>query len=832
MNQPRRHQKVGDVISQKLVSCPAHTPLVDAVRLMHVHSVTAIFVKHDQSIVGIWTEADCLHVDITSSEFKNVPIHEVMSAPVVSVPSQCLLSDATLRFQQHGIRHLLVMNSEKQPVGMLSLSDIVHNQGLDHYLQFRPIHEQYRTELDIVDANLPIESVVEIMRTSRLESVLVYNPALDIHGIITQRDIVGLIIQTEWLNPCWQYASYPLIEIDSDSSLFDAYRLMSEHNVRHLAVREADICGVISFADLITEIESAYCCELERAIEQRDIALQKSQRNLFLANKIIDASLDGIMLTRKDGTIIQVNPAFTRLTGFEEHEVIGKRPSILSSSSHSRSFYQKMWHAIEYEGVWQGEICNRKKSGEEFVEWLTIIQIKDPNVDEVLYAAIFSDITERKRAEEKISQLAYYDELTGLPNRRLFHDRLSIALSAAKRNQDLLAVMFVDLDRFKEVNDSLGHDAGDNLLQQIAERISSVLPEGDTLARLGGDEFVLLCEVERIEALLGFAEQVLQQVSMPLLINEQVVAITASIGAAVFPDDGIDSATLLKHADIAMYRAKEVGRNSFQLFKPAMNARSLERLAMMSRLQTAIENDEFELYYQPKQHLESGRICGVEALLRWQEPSLGVISPAKFIPLAEELGLIVKLDMWVIEQACKELAIWQRNDIEAGRLAINISANHLRQGQLASNVERLLREYEVDPCKLEVELTESCFISHFSEAKQELLALKKLGVHITLDDFGTGYSALSYLTKLPIDTLKIDASFIAKVPDEYGNSEIVSAIVTLAKSLNIHVVAEGVEKVEQLNYLQALNCDTIQGYYFCRPITKQQWYDFYLNTQK
>ncbi len=367
MNQPRRHQKVGDVFSQKLVSCPAHTPLVDAVRLMHVHNVTAIFVKHEQSIVGIWTEADCLQVDITSPVFKDVAIHEVMSAPVVSVPSQCLLSDATLRFQQHGIRHLLVLDNDKQPAGMLSLSDIVHNQGLDHYLQFRPIHEQYRTDLEIVDSAMSIEGVVDIMRAKRLESVLVYNQALDIHGIITQRDIVGLIIQTEWLNPCWQYASYPLIEIDSESSLFDAYRLMSDRNVRHLVVRDTDICGVISFADLITEIESAYCCELERAIEQRDIALQKSQRNLFLANKIIDASLDGIMLTQRDGTIIQVNPAFTKLTGFAEHEVIGKRPSILSSTKHSRSFYQKMWHAIEYDGVWQGEICNCKKGGKSLL---------------------------------------------------------------------------------------------------------------------------------------------------------------------------------------------------------------------------------------------------------------------------------------------------------------------------------------------------------------------------------------------------------------------------------------------------------------------------------
>ncbi|WP_404341188.1 EAL domain-containing protein [Pseudoalteromonas mariniglutinosa] len=827
MSQTRHYQKVCDVFSRKLLSCTVDTPLVNAVRLMQVHEVSAIFVKQQQSIVGIWTEADCLKIDITKTQFTDVAIKDVMSAPVISVSSQCLLSDATLRFQQHAIRHLLVLDNSQQAVGVLSLSDIVHNQGLDHYLQFRPINQQYCQQVQIVDADTSMTDVVALMRHHRLESILVYNSVIDEHGIITQRDIVELLLHSQWQTPCWQYASFPLIAINSQSSLFDAYRLMSQHHVRHLVVKDKQIKGIISFADLITEIESAYCCELEKAIAQRDIALQKSQRNLFLANKIIDASLDGVMLTRKDGTIIQVNPAFTKLTGYQEHEVVGLKPSILSSHKHTAHFYQQMWHAIAQQGVWQGEICNRKKSGEAFFEWLTIIEIKDPNYDDVLYAGIFSDITARKQAEEKIAQLAYFDELTGLPNRRLFNDRLAIALSTAKRNNDMLAVMFIDLDRFKEINDSLGHDAGDNLLSQVATRIQSILPDGDTLARLGGDEFVLLCEVSRLEILINFAEQILQQVSVPLQINEHHVAISASIGVAVYPDDGLDSATLLKHADIAMYRAKEVGRNSFQLFKPAMNARSLERLAMMSRLQSAIEHHEFELYFQPKQCLQSNKILGVEALLRWHEPTLGVISPAKFIPLAEELGLIVRLDLWVLEQACKELANWRTLNLDAGRLAINISAIHLRQGQLASNVQRLLIHYGVSPAKLEIELTESCFISHFSEAKQELMALKKLGVHITLDDFGTGYSALSYLTKLPIDTLKIDASFIAKVPDEYGNSEIVSAIITLAKSLNMQVVAEGVEKLEQLNYLHSLTCDTIQGYYFCRPITRQQWYAFY-----
>ncbi|MGO2130274.1 MAG: EAL domain-containing protein [Pseudoalteromonas prydzensis] len=827
MNQSRRQQRVCDVYTQKLVSCPADTPLVDAVRLMHAHDVSAIFVKHQQSIVGIWTEADCLQIDISSAVFKDVAIAEIMSAPVISVPSQCLLSDATLRFQQHGIRHLLVLDDSLQPVGVLSLSDIVHNQGLDHYLQFRPIHQQYCQQVQIVDSNTTMEAVVALMRQHSLESVLVYNQALDEHGIITQRDIVELILQTQWQNPCWLYASFPLIEISSQNSLFDAYRLMSQHHVRHLVIKDTDIKGIISFADLITEIESAYCCELEKAIEQRDIALQKSQRNLFLANKIIDASLDGIMLTRKDGTIIQVNPAFSALTGYQEHEVVGFRPNILSSSKHSKHFYQQMWHAIEYKGVWQGEICNRKKNGDVYVEWLTIIKIREPNSDEIVYAAIFSDITERKNAEEKIVQLAYFDELTGLPNRRLFNDRLSMALAAAHRCNDMLAVMFIDLDRFKEINDSLGHSAGDVLLKLVAKRIQSVLREGDTLARLGGDEFVVLCEIDDIAVVISIADKILSYLNTPFQLEGFEVGATASIGAAVYPDDGLDSETLLKHADIAMYRSKAVGRNSFQLFKSSMNARSLERLAMMSRFQHALENDEFELYFQPKQCLKTNKIKGVEALLRWHDPALGLISPAQFIPLAEELGLIVKLDLWVLNNAGIQLALWQKLGITAGRLAINISACHLSQGKLSNSVEQMLQRYNLPGHCLEIELTESSFISSLSQAKKELQQLKKMGVQIALDDFGTGYSALSYLTKLPIDTLKIDASFIAKVPDEYGNSEVVAAIVAMANSLNLQVIAEGVEKLAQYSYLLAIGCDVIQGYYYCRPLTQRQWLEFY-----
>ncbi|WP_394185095.1 EAL domain-containing protein [Pseudoalteromonas tetraodonis] len=828
-----RYQKVCDVFTNKVIACAKDTPLIEAVKLMRAHNVSAIFVKQQQQIIGVWTETDCLTLNFSNRSLRQLAIESVMSSPVLSVPSQQLLTETAMVFNKQGVRHLLVTDTNDIPSGVISITDIVNNQGLEHYLQFRPINDQYNKNIRIVPSSLAINDAVSMMREYAEKVILVFNEDENVHGIITQRDLLKLITEQHNHLVCWDLASRPLYQISPQDSLFDAYRLMSESNIRHLVVSENDqINGVLSLENLINEIETAYCCELEKVLQQRDIALQHSQRNLFLANKIIDSSLDGIMITDSNGVIMQVNPAFTHLTGYKEYEVIGKRPNMLSSGRHDKNFYIKMWDSLAKTGVWQGEIHNRKKSGDIYIEWLSIIEIKEPSHSEVIYAAIFSDITERKSAEEKVVQLAYFDELTGLANRRLFNDRLSMALASAHRDKQMLAVMFIDLDRFKEVNDSLGHNAGDMLLKLVSERIINSLNEGDTLARLGGDEFVVLCEINNVEGAITLAESILNHLNTPFKLEGFEVGVTASIGAAVYPYDGLDSETLLKHADIAMYRSKDVGRNSFQLFQPSMNARSLERLAMMSRFQHALENDEFELYFQPKQCLKTGLIMGAEALLRWHDSDLGTISPAQFIPLAEELGLVVRLDLWVINQAGKELTLWQAQGIDAGRLAINVSACHLSQGKLADNIKAMLTRYQLPGSLLEIELTESSFISSFSQAKEQLQQLKALGVHIALDDFGTGYSALSYLTKLPFNTLKIDASFIAKIPDEYGNSQIVAAIIAMAISLGLNVVAEGVEHASQEAHLVEIGCNVIQGYYYCHPLTQQQWIAFYNQVAK
>ncbi|PAJ75057.1 histidine kinase [Pseudoalteromonas sp. NBT06-2] len=825
---------VADLMSKNILSCKPETSLLEAANMMGNRNVSAIFIMFKNKLIGVWTEADCAKLDFSQPKFYQQAISNFMSSPVKQVQSTMLTSELTVLFHNYGFRHLLVVDETNTPQGVVSLSDVIKSQGLEHYLHFRLVDKSYNANIPLLDASDSMTLVAKVMREKRVNAVLVENKTLKQKGIITERDLLNLLKKGEIKASCWESAGWPLLTVKETTSLYKAYQLLEIRKIRHLVVESDDleVLGVLSLHNIMSDIEVAYMNELEMVLEQRDVALKKSQKNLFLAKKIINASLDGIMITDSSSTILQVNPAFTALTGYCEKETIGQTPRILNSGHHDKQFHDEMWQSLRKEGVWQGEIYNKKKNGELFLEWLTIIEIKESEDEDLLYAAIFSDITERKKAEKRITALAYFDELTHLPNRRLFSDRLEMALATAKRDDQILAVMFLDLDHFKQVNDTLGHTIGDLLLQQVASRLEKYVKAGDTLARLGGDEFtLLLTEVDEVNDILDFANQLILCLEERFKIQEHEISITTSIGAAVFPDDGSDSDELLKHADVAMYRSKELGRNSFQLYKPEMNARSLERMLMEKKLSKALKNNSFELYYQPKVNVLNSQVVGVEALIRWHDNELGVVSPASFIPLAEDLGLIIDLDIWVLNQACKQINEWMETGIEFGRISVNISALHLTKGNLVLAVQNSLTVWQVPAQFLEIEVTETSFISSMDEAKKVLKALKALDVHIALDDFGTGYSALSYLTQLPIDTIKIDASFIAKIPDEYGNSQIVKAIIALAQSLGLELVAEGVEKEKQLRFLQGIGCNIIQGYFYSKALPKKEFNHFITNQQ-
>ncbi|MCA1987580.1 MAG: PAS domain S-box protein [Desulfarculus sp.] len=546
---------------------------------------------------------------------------------------------------------------------------------------------------------------------------------------------------------------------------------------------------------------------------------RRSEEQMRLLARVFENTVEGILVTDTQGVIQMVNRAFSDITGYSAVEAVGNNPRLLNSRHHPPEFFGQMWRDLAEKGHWQGEIWNRRKNGEAYPEWLTITAIKDSQNRTAHYVGVFHDITEAKRSQEKISYQAYHDALTGLPNRMLFNDRLKVALAQAQRRGRGLSILFLDLDNFKTINDSLGHAVGDLLLQQVAKRLVRWVREEDTVARLGGDEFImLLSAVGEPDAAVQVAERILETLAEPIQIGDQELFITASIGITIFPHDGLEPETLVSNADLAMYRAKGEGRNNYKLFTPAMNQVVVRRLEMERALRRAIARDELLVFYQPKVDLDTGLVVGLEALVRWQRPGHGLVSPADFIPLAEETGLIVPIGEWVLRTACARTKIWHDQGHHSLGVAVNLSPRQFQQRNLVQTVAQVLEETLLDPSCLELEVTESVLMHSVEDAIRTMQDLADLGVKLFMDDFGRGYSSLYHLKRFPMQALKIDRSFVQDVTSNPSDASIVNTIISMGRSLNLQVVAEGVETQEQLEFLRANQCHQMQGFLFSRPV--------------
>ncbi|XKG48373.1 EAL domain-containing protein [Halomonas sp.] len=532
----------------------------------------------------------------------------------------------------------------------------------------------------------------------------------------------------------------------------------------------------------------------------------------------------GMTITDAKANILKVNSAFTRITGYTEEEVLGRNPNLLSSGRQDEAFYQHLWACVHEKGSWQGEIWNRRKNGEVYPEWLTISAVHNEAGDLTHFVATFNDLTERKAAEAEIHQLAFYDPLTGLPNRRLMLDRLEGALKDSYRSGQFGALLYIDLDNFQQINDTLGHHAGDQLLQQIGKRLCEVLRVHDTLARLGGDEFaVLLHDLGRDQLRVGvvterIANKLLEALRSPFILAGNSVTTTGSIGVTIYRDHGTTLEEILQQADMALFQAKQSGRNSQCFFDPAMQAQLHARARLEGDLRQALANNEFLIHYQPQVDVER-RMIGVEALLRWQHPQRGMISPGEFIPLAEENRLIVPIGNWVLETACRQLVAWAGDPARADlTVSVNVSPQQFREEQFVECVLATLDRTGADPARLKLEVTESLFVKDPDDVRESMIRLKECGVTFSLDDFGTGYSSLSYLKRLPLDQLKIDQSFVHDLLEDEASAAIVASTIVLTESLHLAVIAEGVETEEQRSWLLAHGCRTFQGYLFGRPV--------------
>ncbi|MES9993118.1 MAG: EAL domain-containing protein [Candidatus Thiodiazotropha sp.] len=566
---------------------------------------------------------------------------------------------------------------------------------------------------------------------------------------------------------------------------------------------------------------------VEHAVKLAAISIERNQTGeaLRLAASVYHNTSEAMMITDEKNHIVAINPAFTEVTGYEEEEVLGKDPGMLASETHDTAFFRGLWDTLNDTGEWQGEIRNRRKNGDEFVEWLTINTIYDNQGKLTRRVSLFSDITERKQADALIWRQANYDTLTQLPNRRLFTDRLEQGIKIAHRENLYLALLFIDLDRFKEVNDTLGHHMGDLLLSEAAQRIRSSVRESDTVARLGGDEFtVILNELHDASQSEGIAQKIIETLSQPFQLQDEHVFVSASIGITVYPEDALLAGELLKNADQAMFAAKQNGRNRVNYFTKSMQESAQQRMRLVCDIHQALEQDQFSIFYQPIVALASGRIHKAEALLRWRHPQQGFISPADFIPVAEETGSIHEIGKRVVMEAAQRIETWRSTYYPNLQISINKSpVQFMSEGMVKDDLLEYLQQHNISPQGIMIEITEGVLLKATANIDEKLRQLRDARIEVAIDDFGTGYSSLAYLKRFDIDYLKLDKSFVQNLESDENDRTLSEAIVVMAHKLGIRVIAEGVESEAQRAILKRINCDYAQGFLFAKPMPADEF---------
>lgn len=543
------------------------------------------------------------------------------------------------------------------------------------------------------------------------------------------------------------------------------------------------------------------------------------QERLRQAAVVFDCTREGVLVSDHNGVIVHVNPALVKITGYAPEEVLGQRPNMFKSGHHGPEFYQAVFESLEKTGEWHGEIWNRRKSGEIYPQWQTIRAVRD-NKDQIThYVAVFSDISAIKNTQSELMRLAHHDPLTDLPNRLLFTDRAEQALAYAQRHKSGCALLMIDLDHFKIINDSMGHNVGDLLLKAVGERLTAVFGKGFTVARLGGDEFAVLVEnCTQVAQAAGFAQQVLEVMKGAFIIETHQLFISASVGISLYPNDALNAEQLLRNADSALFKAKSAGREGYALYTEELTAHAQYRIEVASDLRRALEQQELRVYFQPVHDLTTSRMVGVEALVRWQHPQRGLVAPGEFIPIAERTGLIAEIDAWVLEQACWQMCQWQAAGVDLSFVAVNISSRLFARPELYQLVSTVLADTGLNPALLELEVTESAVMDNSEVALEQMHRLRELGLRLAIDDFGTGFSSLLRLKRLPVQKLKIDQGFVAGLPGDDDDVAIVRAVIALAQSMGMQVHAEGIEYVEQAQFLLDHHCDLGQGYWFGRPV--------------
>lgn len=822
---------VGTLASGTVLNCLPDTSLKTAIDLMRDGNTSSIIVVQDNKPVGILTEHDLLSLPANSGAALCEPVEKRMSTPVHTISMHASPQSAIVRMREREVRHLVTVDEHGILAGIISQTDLIRQIGNKKTFSAKDVAAAVRQSTIFVDADVTVAALRQKMHVEKCDSAIVTGFPSDLPfeeqtGIVTERDILRHITLGGDSLTAGEIATRPITTIHQDMNLNEARSLMMRGNFRHLVVhnQHREIIGVLSFADLLEFIEQDYLEFLGHLTEDRSSELLKARQSLNLARKLIENSPHCVMVCNTRGEIEAVNPAFTRITGYQAEEVIGKNPRILQSGRQSKTFYTKLWNDLIRTGKWEGEIWNKRKSGETYPEWLSIIAIRDGDGEVTHYASIFTDITEREKSREDILRIAFTDELTGFPNRRRFSELLSLHVGRARSAGRSLMIMLLDIDNFQRVNSALGHIAGDDVLVEVSRRISRELGRDAVIARVGADEYAaILPEVRTEQEIRNLADRLLQRLGAPHLTKTgEELYLSASLGIAAFPEDANDTSNLMRCAEMAMLQAKEQGRNGVGRYSVSLHSQKGADLALETALRRALDHQELNLVYQPQFDAKTGKICGVEALVRWTAADGKNISPSTFIPIAEEMGVIGELGRWVLRTACSQLVNWRREGLHNLRLAVNVSVQQFYGTvDFAKQVRAILIDKGLAADRLEIEVTESLFMRDIDDMRVKLQRLRDLGVKIALDDFGTGFSSLSYLRTLPFDSVKLDRSFVSDIEDGAEGKTLAITILNMAHNLGKTCIAEGVETNHQFDVLRDAGCELIQGYLLGRPMAPE-----------
>ncbi len=818
---------VQDVVQPYILECAPSDNLRNVTQRMSEHGSSAILVLENDQAVGIWTERDVLNFDFSTCNASMIPISSVMSFPVKTVPGSMTLDDVTLAFNKDKLRNYLVVADDGTRLGIINQTDVVLNHDLSHFLHMRRVGEIVKPA-PTIRRDAALSEAAYRMREADTDAIVVLfasNAVSASVGILSQRDLIRALASKMDTSPVGEIATPSMMTVDKDESIFNARNTMIKNGFRHLGVTDqsGQLIGVVNFSGVLKCMQEIYFEGLKSVLARRSKDLQSSRKDLALAEKIIEFSMDGILVTNKDGVIQSINPAFTQIMGYLPEEIIGKTTAILNSGRHDRVFYAVMWRNLKSQGHWQGEIWNRDKQGKIRPQLLAISKIPDDAGETYSYAAMYRDISKLKEDEAEVQKLAFYDPLTGLPNRRAIERRLEKKLATASRRRKYGALLYIDLDHFKPINDSLGHAVGDMLLIKVADRLTKILREEDTAARYGGDEFlVLLPELgDEMKVATGFAQTVAEKIEMALNFSYQVqehrLTLGASIGIAMFPENHLHYKAILEQADIAMYRAKE-SHQKIQFYDPDRQASVSARVLLERDLMGALKRGALSLRYVP-QIDDRYNMIGLEVLLCWKHSEKSRVMLCDKIAGNENNQSILPIGLWKLREACVQAKSWAAEGLPFHRLSLNICTPLFLQSDFVAQVERILHDTGVDPALLIFELTEGMVFNRFEEAVQKMKALKSCGIRFAIDDFGSGRSSLSALKMLPLDTIKINYKYVHDVYENPHNGVIVQTIIAIAHAMDFKIIAEGIESKAELQSLKDMGCRFFQGDFISRDLS-------------